>query len=101
MVQTANPIYDSVLMYLLEDEVMLAFEIKDRKLAKTSNELAEKERELAESQKQIAQRDEQIAQRDEQIVLLVKMLLKGGQTVEEIAIALGRSVDGVRMLCNS
>lgn len=78
----------------IEDEVMLAFEIKDRKLAKTSNELAEKERELAESQKQIAQRDEQI-------VLLVKMLLKGGQTVEEIAIALGRSVDEIRILCQN
>ena len=69
MLTIANPIYDSVFKYLMDDERIL-----------------------------LAEKDGQLAEKDGQLKALVKMLVEAGHTIEAIAESLNVDKETVKTL---
>lgn len=71
MVNIANPIYDSVFKYLMEDEFFSAIENRDTA--------------LMQKDKTIAEQGETIAEQKEQIRSMVKAMSDNGMSIEMIS----------------
>ena len=78
MVSIANPIYDSVFKYLMEDEFFSAIENRD-------TALMQKDKTIAEQGETIAEQGETIAEQKEQIRSMVKAMSDNGMSIEMIS----------------
>ena len=81
---------------LAEKNVLLAE--KDGQLAEKDGQLAEKEEQLAEKDGQLAEKDGQLAEKDEMLRTSIRMFLKAGMSLEEIATSLQKTPDELRGL---
>ena len=105
MLHIANPIYDIVFKYLMEDEYFLAIENRDTaimqrdKLIKEQDkQIAEQDKQIAEQDKQIAEQDKQLANKDDIIISSAKIMKKNGMSIEEIAAITKLSEDEIHKL---
>ena len=105
MLHIANPIYDIVFKYLMEDEYFLAIENRDTaimqrdKLIKEQDkQIAEQDKQIAEQDKQIAEQDKQLANKDDIIISSAKIMKKNGMSIEEIAAITKLSEDEIHNL---
>jgi hypothetical protein len=71
---------------------------KKNELAEKKNELAEKKNELAEKKNELAEKKDEIAKKDGQMKELVNMLLKSGQTLDDIAETLHVDKESLRLM---
>ncbi len=78
---------------IVEDEYYSAIENRDAAIANRDKRLAEQDAQIAKQDARIAKQDAHIAEQDERIALLVRMLLSGGQSPEQIALSLNMSVN--------
>ena len=69
----------------VEDEYYSIIKEQEGKLYGMEREIAEKVREIAEKDGQLAEKDGQLAEKDGQLKQLVNMLLKAGQSLDDIA----------------
>ena len=69
----------------VEDEYYSIIKEQEGKLYGMEREIAEKVREIAEKDGQLAEKDGQLAEKDGQLQQLVNMLLKAGQSLDDIA----------------
>ena len=105
MLHIANPIYDIVFKYLMEDEYFLAIENRDTaimqrdKLIKEQDkQIADQGKQLAEQDKQIAEQGKQLANKDDIIISSAKIMKKNGMSIEEIAAITKLSEDAIHNL---
>ena len=84
MIRIANPIYDSVFKYLVEDEFYSAIENRDTAIMQLQQKTKE-------------QRD-RLAEQDQMLRAMVSNLVQQGLTVSQIAKLLGRDEDYVKTL---
>ena len=85
MVNIANPIYDSVFKYLMEDEFFSAIENRDTALMQKDKTIAEQGETIAEQGETIAEQGETIAEQKEQIRSMVKAMSDNGMSIEMIS----------------
>ena len=122
MMKVANPIYDIVFKYLLEDERIASdakirhdmnvedeffsviekrdtdIMLKDKKIAEQNTQIAEQNTQIAEQNTQIAEQSNQIAEQWSTICTSVKMLHSAGMSAESIAINLNLDLEKVRQM---
>ena len=88
-------------LYGLEKDLAeKAKELAEKKndLAEKAKELAEKKNELAEKKNELAEKIDEIAKKDGQMKELVNMLLKSGQTLDNIAETLHVDKESLRLM---
>ena len=106
--KVANPIYDIVFKYLLEDE-RIASDAKIRHdmnvedeffsvIEKRDTDLMLKDKKIAEQITQIAEQNTQIAEQWSTICTSVKMLHSAGMSAESIAMNLNLDLEKVRQM---
>jgi hypothetical protein len=117
-VEVANPIYDVVFKYLMEDERILRWllmaatnarmrhdmNVEDEYFSiieKQDTEILMKTRELAERTVELAEKDSQLAESKSQLQKTIQMLCKAGLSPESIANSLGKGVEEIRNLIDS
>ena len=98
MLHIANPIYDIVFKYLMEDEYFLAIENRDTAIMQRDKLIKEQDKQLAEQDKQIAEQDKQLANKDDIIISSAKIMKKNGMSIEEIAAITKLSEDEIHNL---
>lgn len=105
MLHIANPIYDIVFKYLMEDEYFLAIENRDTAIMQRDKLIKEQDKQIAEQDKQIAKKNEQIADqgkqlanKDDIIISSAKIMKKNGMSIEEIAAITKLSEDEIHNL---
>ena len=122
MMKVANPIYDIVFKYLLEDERIASdakirhdmnvedeffsviekrdtdIMLKDKKIAEQITQIAEKNSQIAEQNTQIAEQSTQIAEQWSTICTSVKMLHSAGMSAESIAMNLNLDLEKVNQI---
>ena len=91
MLHIANPIYDIVFKYLMEDEYFLAIENRD-------TAIMQRDKLIKEQDKQIADQGEQLANKDDIIISSAKIMKKNGMSIEEIAAITKLSEDEIHNL---
>ena len=108
MMKVANPIYDIVFKYLLEDE-RIASDAKIRHdmnvedeffsvIEKRDTDIMLKDKKIAEQITQIAEQSNQIAEQWSTICTSVKMLHSAGMSAESIAMNLNLDLEKVRQM---
>ena len=108
MMKVANPIYDIVFRYLLEDE-RIASDAKIRHdmnvedeffsvIEKRDTDLMLKDKKIAEQNTQIAEQNTQIAEQWSTICTSVKMLHSAGMSAESIAMNLNLDLEKVNQI---
>ena len=108
MMKVANPIYDIVFRYLLEDE-RIASHAKIRHdmnvedeffsvIEKRDTDLMLEDKKIAEQNTQIAEQNTQIAEQWSTICTSVKMLHSAGMSAESIAMNLNLDLEKVRQM---
>ena len=112
MLHIANPIYDIVFKYLMEDEYFLAIENRDtaimqrdklikeqdKQIADQGKQIADQGKRLVDQGKQIAEQDKQLANKDDIIISSAKIMKKNGMSIEEIAAITKLSEDEIHNL---
>ena len=93
-IYVANPIYDSVFKYLMEDECFQAIEDRDTAIMNRDKRIAEQESRITEQESKITEQEECIRS----LKGLVKGLLSGGMTIEQIAQMTGQTLEEIRSL---
>ncbi len=84
IINVANPIYDSVFKFLVEDEYFSAIEHWD-------TELMVKTQKLDEMSEKLAEKDNQLTEKDNQLKSMAQVMLANGMSVEVIRQAMGKS----------
>ena len=108
MMKVANPIYDIVFKYLLEDE-RIASDAKIRHdmnvedeffsvIEKRDTDIMLKDKKIAEQITQIAEQNTQIAEQWSTICTSVKMLHSAGMSAESIAMNLNLDLEKVNQI---
>ncbi len=108
MMKVANPIYDIVFKYLLEDE-RIASDAKIRHdmnvedeffsvIEKRDTDIMLKDKKIAEQNTQIAEQNTQIAEQWSTICTSVKMLHSAGMSAESIAMNLNLDLEKVSQI---
>ncbi len=77
IINVANPIYDSVFKFLMEDEYFSAIEHRDTELMVKTQKLEEM--------------SEKLTEKDNQLKSMAQVMLANGMSVEVIAQAMGKS----------
>ena len=115
MMKVANPIYDIVFKYLLEDERIASdakirhdmnvedeffsvIEKRDTDIMLKDKKIAEQNTQIAEQNTQIAEQSNQIAEQWSTICTSVKMLHSAGMSAESIAMNLNLDLEKVRQM---
>ena len=98
MLHIANPIYDIVFKYLMEDEYFLAIENRDTAIMQRDKLIKEQDKQIAEQDKQIAEQGELLANKDDIIISSAKIMKKNGMSIEEIAAITKLSEDEIHNL---
>ena len=98
MLHIANPIYDIVFKYLMEDEYFLAIENRDTAIMQRDKLIKEQDKQIAEQDKQLAEQDKQLANKDDIIISSAKIMKKNGMSIEEIAAITKLSEDEIHNL---
>ena len=98
MLHIANPIYDIVFKYLMEDERFLAIENRDTAIMQRDKLIKEQDKQIAKKNKQIADQGEQLANKDDIIISSAKIMKKNGMSIEEIAAITKLSEDEIHNL---
>lgn len=98
MLHIANPIYDIVFKYLMEDEYFLAIENRDTAIMQRDKLIKEQDKQIARKDKQIADQGKQLANKDDIIISSAKIMKKNGMSIEEIAAITKLSEDEIHNL---
>ena len=112
LVNVANPIYDTVFKYLMEDEYFKAIEDRDTAIMNRERTIKEKEKQISEQNEQIKELDEQLSQKDEQlsqkdeliqqqqdaILAMAKSMIERGMDIEDVAKIMNKPVAEIRDL---
>lgn len=91
MATVANPIYDTVFKYLMEDEYYSAIENRDTAIMLRDEKIAEQSNQLAE-QKNL------LAEKDNKILTSARMMKEAGISESAIAAATGLSAADITAL---
>ncbi len=91
IINVANPIYDSVFKFLMEDEYFSAIENRD-------TELMMKKQELEVAKQELTEKDNQLAEKDNQLKSMAQVMLDNGMSIDVIAQAMGKSVTEIKNL---
>jgi len=84
IISVANPIYDSVFKFLMEDEYFSAIEHQDTELMVKTQKLEEM--------------SEKLTEKDNQLKSMAQVMLANGMSVEVIALAMGMSAKEIQEL---
>jgi len=98
IISVANPIYDSVFKFLMEDEYFSAIENRDTELMMKKQELEETKKELTETKSQLTEKDNQLTEKDNQLKSMAQAMLDNGMSIEVIAQAMGKNVTEIKSL---
>lgn len=87
----ANPIYDAVFKYLMEDEYFSAIEKRD-------TEIMVRDKRIEEQEIKLAEQDHKLAEKESQIRALVTALAGKGLACEEIAALTGCKIEDIKLM---
>ena len=73
----------------------------DAQISEKDEQLSKKDAQISEKDEQLSKKDEQLSKKDEQIISLVKAMHNNGFASENIAQAMGISIDEVKRILNS
>ena len=119
--EVANPIYDSVFKYLMEDakmqrilrRLLMAAASSDIRqdmnvedeyysyLEQKETEVLMKDKIIAQKDAQLSQKEAELSQKDTQLSKSIKMLLGAGLSIEKVAENLGVDVKTVKRILDS
>ena len=94
----ANPIYDSVFKYLMEDEYFSAIEKRDTEIMVRDKRIEEQEVKLAEQDHKLAENELKLAEKESQIRALVTALAGKGLSCEKIAALTGCKIEDIKLM---
>lgn len=98
IVTIANPIYDSVFKYLMEDEYFTVIENRDTTIMLREQEIKELGAQLAEKDVQLAEKEGQLAEKEKALLLSAKALKDAGIPLEQIAVMTSVPIDVIENL---
>lgn len=94
----ANPIYDAVFKYLMEDEYFSAIEKRDTEIMVRDKRIEEQEIKLADQDHKLAENELKLAEKESQIRALVTALAGKGLSCGEIAALTGCKIEDIKLM---